>query len=145
MDKKGMNLSRGQLLLAIAGLFVSLGGLAWLLLLPEKPHDFLPRWGWAFAVLSVEVMLVICWGTLAAYVARARNWLPRTCFWLGALSFIVPGLAIFFMVRGPLMYAGTSLITVSSLAGYVCRKLAYPELTDEEAMAPPPPPSIFSK
>jgi hypothetical protein len=51
----------------------------------------------------------------------------------------------FFFTDPPFRAAGPFLFSLVTVAGYITRRLAYPELTDEEATAPPPPLSLFPK
>jgi hypothetical protein len=41
--------------------------------------------------------------------------------------------------------ASSLVICSASIIGFACRKLAYPELTQEELYAPEPPLTLFSK
>jgi hypothetical protein len=145
MDKTGKYSDLSRVVLAAAGFFVSLGALAWLNLFLGRPHEIIPRLGWISAMLCAQAALMFCLGTMVAFVARRRNWSPRECAIVGHCFFLVPGVLIFFFADPQLSYAGGFLATNAFLAGYISRKLAFPELTEEEATAPTPPLSLFPK
>src|SRR4029077_10122379 len=131
--------------LALAGLLGSASGLFWLLSLNRWALTVLARLGFISAILSASALLILCWGLCVAYIGRKRNWSPRACYIAGSLLFFIPGSLIFFFGSHPFSGAAAILVCMSSLAGIACRKLAYPELTDEQASAPEPPLSMFPK
>jgi hypothetical protein len=127
--------------LVVAGFFVSFAGLFWLLSLPYKPHEILPRLGFMAATTCTAGSLIFSWAAFFAHVVRKRKWSPRSCIWAGLL-FAVPGVFLLF-TNAQFFSVGGVLIGLVSLTGYICRRLAFPELTDEQASAPEPPPSLF--
>ena len=48
------------------------------------------------------------------------------------------GILLFIFARGPQWNLGALLANSSLLAGYIVRRLVYPELTDEEAVSQKP-------
>jgi hypothetical protein len=66
---------------------------------------------------------------------------------LAGLPFVVAGLLLqFFANTERLQYFGTFMLAGNwLLVGYVCRRLAFPHLTDKQAAAPPPPLTLFPK
>ena len=132
-------------ILVVAGLLFSTSAVAWLALMPVNLPMVLDRFGFISAFFCAAVTLMFCWGASAAYVARKLNWSPRACYMLGACFFGIPGLACAFFGDPPFSSRGTVLLCLSTFAGIVCRKLAYPELTDDQATAPPPPLTLFPK
>jgi hypothetical protein len=130
--------------LVLGGLIFSFVGLCWLLSLPYKPDGFLPRIGLLSAALSTLGGFIFCWAATFAYFAPKLSSSPRTCY-LAGLVFLIP-LAYFWIFDFPHFWSILGLSLGSfSLTGYACRHLAYPQLTDEEFSALPPPPSLFQK
>ncbi len=62
---------------------------------------------------------------------------------MAGLFFMVPGLVL--LVADPRIGTTVLLLSQASLTGYVCAKLAYPELSAEEINAPERPLSLFGK
>lgn len=130
--------------LIVAWFFVSLSGFLWLVLAPSKPLALLSRLGFVSAVLSAFWSMAFCWALLLAYLVRKRGWSPRVCATAG-LPFIISGLVFFLGDTTRSWGISTLLVTQGSLVGYLCRRLAYPEITDQQAAALEPPLSLFSK
>jgi uncharacterized membrane protein len=129
--------------LVVAGFFVSFAGLFWVLSCPHKSPEILPRLGFVAAMMSTGGAVMFFCAASFAYVVRKRKWSPRSCRWAGLL-FGVP--AAFLMLTSARFFSvGGLLICLMSFTGYICRRLAFPELTDEQAYAPEPPPSLFPK
>ena len=130
--------------LMLGGLIVSTGGLFWLLTLPYKPDGYLPRVGFISAVFCTMGTLIFSWAAIFAYLVRKWSWSPRSCG-LAGLVFVIPAV-YFYLSNNPRSWSiGAILITQSSLTGYVCRRIAFPRLTDEQFSTPQPPPSLFPK
>lgn len=127
----------------VGGIFVSFSALLWLVSLPEKPPEILPRVGFVSAAVCASASLVFSWAALIAYVARRRNWSPRACYLAGGLSIVAVLFVLAYFADGHGGRAAGLLGGLSTLTAYLCRKLAYPELSDEEASAPEPPLSLF--
>jgi hypothetical protein len=129
----------------LGGLLVGGSALAWILSLHTKPPDVIGRLGLLSALLCASAVFGISWAAIVAYAAHMRDWAPRTCYLAGALSLILVSGVYFFFGELPFRMAGPFLLSLSTFAGYITRKLAYPELTDEQATALPPPPTMFPK
>jgi len=129
----------------VASLLVGGSALVWILSLHARPADVIARLGLMCAVLCASAVFVISWAIIVAYVTHMRDWSPRNCYLAGAVSLVVVGSSYFFLGNPPFRMAGPFLISLGSFAGYITRRLAYPELTDEDATAPPPPLSLFPK
>jgi hypothetical protein len=129
-------------ILVASGLLVSFSASAWLLSPPTRPPGILPRLGFVSALFCALAALVFCWAVALSSVARRRNWSREMCYISGALSVAVVllGLAPF---AGPGAQFGGLIACLPFFTGYLCRKLTYPELTEEEATAPEPPLSLF--
>ncbi len=70
---------------------------------------------------------------------------PRACYLAGISILAVLTPIGYFAAAGPnglVIYWMGPLVVIT---GCLCRKLACPELSDEEAAAPPPPLSLFPK
>jgi hypothetical protein len=130
-------------ILILLGVVVSLGSLLWLLSFQAHSGQILARLGLLSAMVCSVGMLVLCWGASVALLARWRKWSPRTCYLAGSLSLLLLPAAFLMLLDGSRFSA--LLIVPSSLAGYVCRKLAHPELTEEQATALEPPLSLFPR
>ena len=129
----------------LGGLLVSFSGLFWLLSLPYRPDTYLPRIGFISAVFCTMGTIIFFWAAIFAYLARKWSWSPRSCG-LAGLVFLIPALYFYFLSNNPRSWTiGALLITQTSLTGYVCRRLAYHQLTDEQFSTPQPPPSLFPK
>lgn len=135
----------GQKIGVVASLLVGASGLAWILSLHARPADVIARLGLMCAVLCASAVFVMSWAAIVAYAAHMQDWEPRTCYLAGALPLILVAGVYFFFGEPPFRMAGPFLISLGSIAGYIARKLAYPELTDEQATALPPPPTLFPK
>ena len=113
-----------------------------------------PRMTPALRILTVEEMwglggLSIFWAFALAYAARKLEWAPRTCIWSGALSFIP---VLLLLVLGPLNFnyrLNVQLIAMflmlPAITGHLCRRLVYPQLSDQEANEHEPPITLFRK
>ena len=136
MTKPSLN---GKLaLIAVFFFCVSSFALFWLVSIFARPHNILGRVGFLSTVLCALGALVISWSVSAAYVARIRNWSALTCMKAG-IPLAAIGILLFFLEtnRG-LAGIGPLLTSSSILAGYIVRRLVYPELTDEEAVSQKP-------
>jgi len=129
----------------VAGFFVSAFALTWLALIPVNLPSVVDRLGFFCAYCCAAGGVMFCWGAIAAYVARKHNWSPVACFAVGASLFAIPGLAWPIFHSQPFAGRGIILLSMANFAGIVCRRLAYPELSDEQATAPPPPLTLFPK
>ncbi len=128
-----------------AALMISCSAVYWLFSLLPLRHSILFRIGFANAVLCALGGLAFFWGALLSYIAKHREWSPRTCHKAG-ISILVPFTVLCFVVpRDQFLLAADWAACLAIFAGYVCRKLAYPGLTDEEAHAPEPPLTLFPK
>ena len=123
-----------------AGFTVSLSGLLWLLTL-QAPREALPRLGFISALFCAGMALAYCCAVCFAFVMRKRRWPART-FSLAGLLFIVPGFLLVWSL-GHLLPIGMMFVSWGSIASYITRKLAYPNLTPEQIYAPEPPLTLF--
>jgi len=130
----------------VGSIFISFLALLWLLSLSEKPPEIFARLGFVSAALCAFASLIFSWAALLAYVARRGHWSPRACY-LAGISIVAVLLVIVYFDDAHAKSAGIAVIApfLPLVTGYLCRKLAYPELSDEDASAPEPPLSLFPK
>ncbi|MGA9883440.1 MAG: hypothetical protein WBQ34_06960 [Candidatus Acidiferrales bacterium] len=132
----------------VAALVISWSAVYWLYsLLPPLKHDILFRIGFLSATMCALGGLTFFWGVLLSHIARHRKWSPRTCHKAG-LSILVPFAGLCFAVSRDQFFVILEFegaVCLATFVGYVCRKLAYPGLTDDEAYAPEPPLTLFPK
>jgi hypothetical protein len=135
--------SFGEKILVLLGIGISAAGFVWLVTITKPPEAFL-RLGLLSAIISCSGLLVICWGACWAYMARKRNWSWRACGW-AAVPFWAAAVLVLFLTQRDPFFVVTPLAGLGALAGFVARKLAFPQLTDEQVAASPAPPSLFPK
>jgi hypothetical protein len=123
------------------GFFVSLFAFFWLASVPARSYQIFGRLGYTAAVFCALGSLTFTCAALASFLVRERHWSPRTSMRAG-LPLII--LALIAWAADPdLWRAAMLLATSSTMAGFLCRRLAYPDVTDDQATAPDPPPSLF--
>jgi cytochrome bd-type quinol oxidase subunit 2 len=124
-------------LIAVFFFCVSSFALFWVVSTFARSHDTLGRIGFLCTLLCALGALVLSWSIATAYLARIRNWSSHTCMKAG-LPLAAVGILLFISARGPYWNFGMLLANSSFLAGYIVRRLVYPELTDEEAVSQKP-------
>ena len=135
--------SIGTKLVVASGFFMSAGALYWLVASPPRPRELLFRIGYVSAVFCAVAVLSFCWAAFVADLALKRGWSPRTCIKAGVPLCILVLVWGFVDSRFWLLVPLVGLINV--VAGFFARRIAYPNLTDEEAAAPESPLSLFQK
>lgn len=128
----------------VAGLLISSSGFFWLAFFAVRPHEILARIGFVSAVLCAQGSLMFFWAACFAYFVRRWTWSPRACVWAG-IFIAIPGVLLIIIDRPHSMAVGTLLVSQAALTGLICKKLAYPSLTDEQGFGPEPPPSLLHK
>jgi hypothetical protein len=124
-------------LVAVLLFFISGSALFWLVSF-GKPHDMLPRLGFLCAVFCVMGSLIVSWSVCFARMAQKRGWSSQTCMKSG-LPFVIAGLVLFVVGGDRLASQIGSLLACNSIfAGFITRRLVYPDLTDEEAISQKP-------
>jgi hypothetical protein len=131
-------------IVTIAGILVSFFACLWLLSQPVYSHDVLPRLGFLATLVGNLGILIYCWSAILAYIATKRNWSPRVCNMTG-ISFLIPAILLVCLATRPAEHVAGLIVAPMTLAGYLCRRFAYPEMSDEEANAPEPPLRLFPK
>jgi hypothetical protein len=125
-------------LIAVFFFCVSSFALFWLVSTFARPHNTLRRIGFLCTVLCALGALVLSWSISAAYLARIRNWSSQTCMKVGSPLAAIGILLFFLGANRGLAGIGPMLACNAILAGYIVRRLVYPELTDEEAVSQKP-------
>jgi hypothetical protein len=136
--------SIGWKIATIAGILVSFTAFWSWFSLPTDHPQILDRLGYIAAMFCDLAMLVYCWAAMLAYIATKKNWSPRVCRMAG-FSYLIPAVLLACLASRPVMNVGYFLIAPISMVGYLCRKMAYPEMSEEEANAPEPPLSMFPR
>jgi hypothetical protein len=135
--------SLGRKIQVLAGFVISFAGLFWLISGPQKPPGVVPRTGYACAIFCTFGCALLCWAAAYAYLVKKLNWSPRSCRWAG-LSFVVPTLLLV-LATGQSSSYGPLLFSQMALGAYLCRRFAFPNITDEQAFGPEVPLSLFPK
>ena len=135
--------SFGRKVQVLAGFCVSFAGLFWLISVPYKPPLIVPRIGYVCAIFCTFGCALSCWAAGYAYLVRKLNWSPRSCRWAG-LSFVLPTLVLYF-ASGQSSSYGPLVCSQMILGAYLCRRFAFPNVTDEQAFGPEPPLSLFPR
>ena len=130
-------------IVTIAGTLVSFFACLWLFSLPAPSHEILPRLGFLAAAVGNLGILIYCWSAMLAYIATRRKWSPRVCNMAG-ISYLLPAILLFCLATRAAYLPGL-LVMPMTMAGYLCRRFAYPEMSEEEANAPEPPLTLFPK
>jgi hypothetical protein len=114
-------------------------------LLSFIPHIFgvMNRTGVLCAYLCSFGMLVFFWAAGSAYVIQKMGWSYRACRYVG-FAFLLPGSGLF-LSHGRAISIVNFLTLQILFSGLICRKIAFPEMSDEEAMGPEPLPTMFPK
>src|SRR5258708_5842689 len=129
----------------LAGLVVSICGLFWIMTLPYKPTANFPRIGMFSTLICVLGAVIFFWAAIFAYAVRKWSWSPRSSA-LAGLIFWIPAFYFDLLSNNPGSWSiGAMLIVQSPITGYVCRRIAFPQLTGEQISATQPPPSLFPK
>jgi hypothetical protein len=135
--------SLGVKLSVSVGFFMSGGALYWLVTSPPRPHELLFRIGYVSAVFCVLAVLSFCWAAFVADLALQRGWSPRTCIKAGGPLCIL--VIVWGFVDSRFWLVAPLVGLINLLTGFFARRIAYPDLTAEEAAAPEPPLSLFQK
>jgi hypothetical protein len=124
--------------LAVFFFFASSFALFWLVSVFARPHNILGRVGFLSTVLCALGAFILSWSISVAYLARIWNWSSQTCMKAG-VPLLAVGILLFFFA-GDRQFRGVGSLLASSaiLAGYIVRRLVYPEHTDEEAVSQKP-------
>jgi hypothetical protein len=101
------------------------------------------RVGLLCAFMCTFGLVLYFWATGSAYVIHKMRWSYRACRYVG-WAFLLPGSALF-LSHGRAISIANFLTVQIVLSSFICRRIAFPELSDEQAMAPEPLPTMFPK
>src|SRR5271170_609710 len=135
--------STGRVIGVAAGFCVSFGATFWLLSIHSEMHGTANRLGLTAALVCTFGALLFSWAVGFAYVVHLMNWSPRACRYAGQ-AFVLPGSLLFLSHARPISIMDF-LLCQWALANYIARKTGFPEMSDEEAAAPEPLPTMFPK
>jgi hypothetical protein len=135
--------STGRVIGIAAGVCVSFAATFWLLSIISETSGIMNRVGLLCAFVCTFGLLLFLWAAGSAYVIRMRGWSYRACRYVG-FAFLLPGSALFF-THGRALSIANFLTVQIMLSSYICRRIAFPEISDEEAAAPDPLPTMFPK
>jgi hypothetical protein len=116
--------------------------LSFIPLMPRIP-GFMDRVGVFCTHICSAGALLFLWAAGSAYVIHKMSWSYRACRYVG-WAFLVPG-SLLFLSHGRLLSIANFLTVQIVLSGFICRRIAFPEISDEKAFAPAPLPTMFPK
>lgn len=129
----------------LIGFAVSLSATIWSASSTSQLPSIVSRLGFVCSQVCILGLLTFFWSAICAYWVRKCGWTPWQCF-LAGLPFVVAGLLLwFFGNTDRLRLFGNFIAGNWVLVGYVCRRLAFPHLTDKQAAVPPPSLTLFPK
>jgi hypothetical protein len=135
--------SIGRVIGVVAGICVSFGALFWLLSIHPRTLDVGDRLGFMCAIVCADAALSFFWALGFAYIIREQHWSYRACRYAG-VWLLLPG-SLLFLNHGRAMSTANFLVLQMATTSYICRRIAFPEISDEEAAALEPPPTMFPK
>jgi hypothetical protein len=101
------------------------------------------RSGLLCALLCGFGLAMFFWAAGSAYVIHKMRWSYRACRYVG-WAFLLPGSALF-LSHGRAISIANLLTIQIVLSSLICRRIAFPEHPDEQAMVPEPLPTMFPK
>ena len=126
-----------------AGLCVSFCATFSLLSFISYTSGVMNRLGLLCAFVCAFGLLLYFWAAGSAYVIYKLGWSDRACRYVG-WAFLVPG-SVLFLSHGRAISITNFLTVQIVLSSLICRRIAFPELSDEQALAPEPLPTMFPK
>jgi hypothetical protein len=135
--------SIGRVIGVAVGLCISFWATFSLLPFISQADGAMNRVGLVCAFVCTFGLLVFFWAAGCAYVIHKLGWSYRACRYVG-FAFLVPG-SLLFLSHGRALSIANFLTFQIVLSGYICRRIAFPEISDEQAVAPEPLPTMFPK
>jgi hypothetical protein len=132
----------GRVIGVAVGFCVSFGATFWLLSISSEIHGT-NRIGLLSAIVCTFGALLFSWAVGFAYVVHGLSGSYRAWRYAG-LAFLVPGSLLFLSHARP-MSIMELLLYQAAIASYIARKVGFPEMSDEEAAAREPLPTMFPK
>lgn len=118
-----MNRATRATVIFLAGLFS-----LWLALHPKGEAGSLDRVLHVIGVFGVMAMVNIVIGYLCGLVAIRRHWSPFRCRLVGLPLLVIGAFGLIHLLNDNSNQWLFGLMAFSTLAGQVCRKMAYPEV-----------------
>jgi len=131
-------------LAVVIGFVASYVALFWLFSFRPNHAIIVERIGYLSAVFSALAMLCVCWAVMFALIVLKRNWPVRACRWAG-LALLIPCSILLFEGAPNGGFVLLLLMCQATLTSEACRRFAFPQLSDEEALRPEPLPTMFPK
>jgi hypothetical protein len=135
--------STGRVIGVAVGLCVSFLATFSLLSILTRTSGVMNRVGLLCAFFCTFGLLLFFWAAGSAYVIHMRGWSYRACRYVG-FAFLLPGSVLFFSHVHALSIANFLTVQIV-LSGYICRRIAFPEISDEQVFGPEPLPTMFPK
>jgi hypothetical protein len=135
--------STGSAIGVTFGLCVSFAATFSLLSFVSHTSGVMNRVGLLCAFLCSFGLVMFFWAAGSAYVIHNLGWSYRACRYVG-FAFLVPG-SVLFLSQGRALSVANVLTFQIVLSSDICRRIAFPEMSDEEATAPEPLPTMFPK
>ncbi len=126
-----------------AGLCVSFVATFWLLSILSETSGIMNRLGLMSAFFCAFGALMFFWAAGSACVIQKMGWTYRACRYVG-FAFLVPGSALF-LSHGRAISIAYFLTVQITLSAYICRRLVFPKISDEQIFGPEPLPTMFPK
>jgi hypothetical protein len=143
MDRLMKKPSAWRMIRVAAGFCVSFGATFWLLSIRPEIYGIGNLVGLCSAFVCTFGALLYFWAAGSAFVIHKMGWTYRACRSVGFV-FALPGSALFLSHARPMSIANFLLCQVT-LTSYIARKIAFPDMSDEEAAAREPLPTMFPK
>ncbi|MGB7753508.1 MAG: hypothetical protein WCF88_18280 [Candidatus Acidiferrales bacterium] len=136
-------LSTRRVIGGLIGLCVSFWATFSLLSILTYTSGVMNRVGLLCAFMCAFGLVLFFWAADSAYVIIKMGWSFRACRYAG-WAFLVPGSALF-LSHGHAMSIINFLTVQIIFSGYICRRIAFPEISDEKVFGPEPLPTMFPK
>lgn len=133
----------GRAIGVVVGFCVSFGATFWLLSIRHDIYGIGNLIGLFSAFACTFYASLFFWVVGFAYMVHKLNWSHKACRYAG-VAFLLPGSLLIFSNPRPITVASL-ILCQGMVAGYLARKIAFPQLSDEEAAAPEPLPTMFPK
>ena len=135
--------STGRAIGVALGLCISFWATFSLLSIISGTSGIMNRVGLLSAFLCTFGLMLFFWAAGSAYVIHKLGWSYRACRYAG-FAFLLPG-SVLFLSHGRAISIANFLTFQILLSGYICRRIAFPEISDEQVSGPEPLPTMFPK
>jgi hypothetical protein len=135
--------SMGRVIGVAVGFCISFFATFSLLSFIFQAYGAMNRVGLVCAFVCTFGLLVFFWAAGCAYVIHKMRWSYRALRYVG-FAFLLPGSALF-LSHGRAISIANFLTIQITLSSYICRWIAFPEISDELVFGPEPLPTMFPK